>query len=571
MSAEGGLGGGGRAGIGGSMGGGVGAGAGVRSGGLGGESGIGAVIGFAGIAGETGIGTVNQVGSIPSIRADHSAALNTISGKSGGEYNKNSSISDIFSAPEHTISQDSFSPDTAMPGDYSIFSARQISLPTLETSAEVELANAIDTVIKDAAQELNTEIDAHVEDITQITTIVNEVPVKESLLNLLEETIPLTSEYKHTDTTVRGLENLKSEYEALTVNTETIVVAPEILQETKPVIPEKPKNEPLEKAESAVAKAMVYKKAKAVFKEYAATYILPRIKEITATHEKQPKTATPASSLLKVVDGEFQLVTQEVTEEKQKENLKLTVKDQVELMTDVEQAVKTQELYVAIGYQTDAATALAVQALHQTLERKQLEIKVADHVQNAAETLQKTKDRPVTKTELAPLVDDRARIEVNKKIREAEPPRKMYKIKDKKAEAARIEALDQALNQVATKKKLKQENPYGKPKITGKDVTDIMATSETNRQRSQIVQPTGTDWSLPGDDGVYIEASYLEAAEPDKIRQEIIGIMNRKPPVEITNIQTSQEVTYRDVERVVRKREIKPKVVEIFNAPPNPA
>lgn len=482
------------------------------TGGLGGEAGIGAGAGSVGIATETGAGTLSPAVSISSPNTEQSIGLSRINGKSGGAFNKSAFVTDIFSAPEYQISQGAFNPDTATPNNHFI-----------KIPAEAALSNAIDTAIQDALEDSNVKTDTQVTDIKETTTIINDVgyslapdkaPVKDSLSTAKE---------------------------------------PEIVQEAKSAFPKMAKNEPMQKA-------------KAVFREYAAKYILPYISETPTPDENEPETAPKAGSLLKVVNEEFQLAPQEIAEENKKENLKLNVKDQVELMTDVEQAVKTRELYIAIGYQTDAATALAIHALHQTLARKRLEVKVADQVKNAAETLQKTKDRPVTKTELAPLVDEETRIEVNKKIREIEPPRKIYKIKDKKAESARLEGLDQALNQVATIKKLKQEDSSENSKITGKEVVDIMAANETNRQRSRIVQPMGTDWSLPGDDGVYIEGSNLKTAEPDKIRQEIIAIMDRKPPVELTDIKTSQEVTERDVERVVRRREIRPKAVEIFNA-----
>ncbi|MDO8658688.1 MAG: hypothetical protein Q7K55_08155 [Candidatus Levybacteria bacterium] len=506
----------------------------------GGGAGIGAGVGSVGSAGmrsagfsaEAGIGVSSPViGSISSPITEYSTALDTISGKSGGSFDRSASVTDIFSAPEYRISQSAFNLDTATP--YSI-----------EMPAENALPEDIETMIRDTAKDLTVEPATIVNEV-RYSLAPNESPVKDPLSDIFQETVPLVAQYKHTDTAIRDLESLKTEFETLyVVNPEITTRLPEVEKEAEPAVTQKPENESAQKT-------------KAVFKEYAATYILPNINEITTSDESQLETAPEVSSILKVVDGEFQLALQEIAEENKKEKLELTVKDQVELRTDVEQAVKIQELYIAIGYQTDAAAALATHALHQTLARKGLEVKVADQVINAAETLQKTKDQPITKTELAPLVDDRAKKEVKKKINEDSPDDIQYFALDEKALLKRVNTssvVSQQLEQQTISQAEESQKPEVEYMISAEDYAKKMIENEIKEENSQII-PDGPDGSLRGSDGLYRAINQLKPDTPRNMDRKVKQLIESLPPVKRTRYQENS-VTKKDVQRVLEGEEI---------------
>lgn len=233
--------------------------------------------------GEAGIGTLNPVGSISSPTAEHSSALDVINGKSGGS-RIGTPTPDLFGMQEYHFS-----------GPINYDSAAPI--------------------------------------------------IKGSSEGILQETALLNAEDRVTDKIVSAanLEDLKTKYETLIAGNESLTAQPEI--------------DPIVKTETSSPNTpdVQHQKEKKLFDLYIGQHILPKLKEdVQSKAHPEEKEAEEENTtvkiddvgteqVLEVIDGRIQLrliTPKEETEEEKREKLQLTVKDQVEILADVNQAIK---------------------------------------------------------------------------------------------------------------------------------------------------------------------------------------------------------------------------------------
>lgn len=154
------------------------------------------------------------------------------------------------------------------------------------------------------------------------------------------------------------------------------------------------------------------------------------------------------------------------------------------------------------------------------------------------------------------VTDQTTEEELKKKIREEEQIQaKLYYVVDEEAQDARKEALNEAVTQVASQEKYHRQKTEEEIKITEAAVAEYMEKIENETERSKIVRPK-TDYSLPGEDGVYKTAGELKGDTPENIEEQVREIIKLKPAVEAVTFKTAKEVTRKDVKRVVGENEV---------------